>query len=870
MNLWRPGLPRPFVHSPISDEYYQLRARLDAAVASQDTSADAVALANETVLWCRENLPAEHPELAAALVQQAWVNYYAGENSEISGLPDQPPFSAIFDEALRMQRARYGRSSEPVSVTLDALISCLMATQRWGEAIQVIEDRIAVLRELKGLRQHEVAMAERQLGDALQWYGQPDEAEVHYRRSLQIWKDDPLHSGAALTWTSWALAAEARGNFRRAGAACKRALAIVGAHWGEASLPYALSLVQLSRIRARQGAYDEAFQLQRRGLVIQRTRQGDAHADVGTSWANLAALAAAYRPGEALDISREALHADYAWVASGSAAALKTSSVLGMLGTLVERANRHLAIILGGSLNIELAAEAAATAAWRRRLPELLIPYPWLASSADLADLAAQRRQVVGGLATQMQQHTTYTNDDPSPHKAAIAWFGATVRLRHLLYRRGVIDAAFRRQAVNRIESYGLTAEQPGALQDALAPGECYVEILRLPPGAGDRYHALIVGSRDQPVAAVDLGPSQAIDSAVTHARIALEGPAGAQSFRRALPPGEPGGGTADLQQLSQLVLDPLLPFVQEYDHVILAPEGPLLHIPFGVLPVGSSQVPWLASTLISYTNAMDDIPRQRRSTDDVAPHPDIIVAAPNFGLGSSGGAAGLFTELAGTLDEAQEIATLLPGAQVFTGDQAVKSRIRSAHSPRILHLATHGYNFLEAEADELSEVASALRPPHAGIARFYPLSHEPEFMNGLALAGANTWLRHDDPGPEAETGILTVADIAGLDLAGTDLVVLSACDTGIGGIGRPEGHASLRAAFLRAGARTVVASLWQVPDSSTRRLMRRFYMLLLDGMSKGAALRRAQLERYQAGAPPRVWGGFVCYGDTGPLRSQT
>jgi hypothetical protein len=83
------------------------------------------------------------------------------------------------------------------------------------------------------------------------------------------------------------------------------------------------------------------------------------------------------------------------------------------------------------------------------------------------------------------------------------------------------------------------------------------------------------------------------------------------------------------------------------------------------------------------------------------------------------------------------------------------------------------------------------------------------------------------------------VADIVGLDLAGTDLVVLSACDTGVGGMADPEGPASLRAAFLRAGARTVVASLWEVPDPTTRGLMTRFYALLAEGLGKGEALGR-------------------------------
>jgi CHAT domain-containing protein len=89
---------------------------------------------------------------------------------------------------------------------------------------------------------------------------------------------------------------------------------------------------------------------------------------------------------------------------------------------------------------------------------------------------------------------------------------------------------------------------------------------------------------------------------------------------------------------------------------------------------------------------------------------------------------------------------------------------------------------------------------------------------------------------------------------------VLSACDTGIGDIDAVDGHASLLAAFLRAGANTVVASLWKVPDEATRDLMIRFYDLLDTGQGPSEALRITQLERHAAGDPVLNWGAFVCY----------
>ena len=219
---------------------------------------------------------------------------------------------------------------------------------------------------------------------------------------------------------------------------------------------------------------------------------------------------------------------------------------------------------------------------------------------------------------------------------------------------------------------------------------------------------------------------------------------------------------------------------------------------------------------------------------------------------------------------EGEDIARMLPGAELLSRGHALKGRVRATRRPRILHLATHGYAYSEADPDSLTAMAALTSPDLATLSsRFANLSRNPELKSGLALAGANTWLRHDDPGAEAETGLLTVADIAGLDLDGTELVVLSACDTGIGEIGNPEGHASVRAAFLRAGARTVVASLWKVKDDATRVLMTRYYALLLDGVGKAEALRTAQLDMYTAAAPVAMWGAFVCFGDTSPLTSS-
>jgi CHAT domain-containing protein len=148
------------------------------------------------------------------------------------------------------------------------------------------------------------------------------------------------------------------------------------------------------------------------------------------------------------------------------------------------------------------------------------------------------------------------------------------------------------------------------------------------------------------------------------------------------------------------------------------------------------------------------------------------------------------------------------------------------------------------------------------------PLPENPLLRSGLALAGANTWLDGSTPPTEAEDGLLTAEDVTGLDLLGSELVVLSACDTGLGAIHLGEGVLGLRRAFTVAGARTLVMSLWKVPDEPTRELMEDFYRRLLAGEGRAEALRQAQLALRAKYCDPFYWGAFICQGDPGPLGS--
>jgi hypothetical protein len=189
--------------------------------------------------------------------------------------------------------------------------------------------------------------------------------------------------------------------------------------------------------------------------------------------------------------------------------------------------------------------------------------------------------------------------------------------------------------------------------------------------------------------------------------------------------------------------------------------------------------------------------------------------------------------------------------------------------------LATHGFF---APAKLRSALAAASRPNDpGGLSPFGEKGlggFHPGLLAGLALAGANK-----EPRPGEDDGILTALEVASLDLGGVDLAVLSACETGLGEVAGGEGLLGLQRAFQVAGARTVVASLWQVDDKATRALMEDFYQnLWRKKMTKLEALRQAQLTMLREGMkrglgepeaparrlPPYYWAAFVLSGDWG------
>src|SRR5262249_23274578 len=253
------------------------------------------------------------------------------------------------------------------------------------------------------------------------------------------------------------------------------------------------------------------------------------------------------------------------------------------------------------------------------------------------------------------------------------------------------------------------------------------------------------------------------------------------------------------------------------------------------------------------------------------SPMPALVLADPDFDLGSTQSPALTgssssedppFTRLPGTRLEGERVATLL-GVQPWLERTVLEAQVKTMRAPRLLHIATHGF-FLPplplAAGAQTGGGSTALRRLSG------PYLDNPLWRSGLALAGANTWLRGGALPAEAEDGILHAEDVSGLDLLGTELVVLSACGTGLGEVQVGEGVIGLRRAFVLAGARTLVMSLWKVPDPQTQELMEEFYRRLLGGTARADALREAQLTLKAKYPAPLYWGAFISQGDAQAL----
>jgi CHAT domain-containing protein/tetratricopeptide (TPR) repeat protein len=381
-------------------------------------------------------------------------------------------------------------------------------------------------------------------------------------------------------------------------------------------------------------------------------------------------------------------------------------------------------------------------------------------------------------------------------------------------------------------------------------------------------YIALVAHADSEEVNVIPLGAASSLERLVE----AWRAEAGGRAIAAGIAPREADRTyRAAATALRARVWDPIADSLKGASRVFIVPDGALNLVSFAALPVGNRYL--LESGLtIHYLSTERDLVRAAGAEGRGL----LALGGPAFDTGASAtGSAALrsgcgaigslrFEDLPGSRAEAQDIARIWGDRNdvlMLSGRAATKAALTKAIvGRRVVHLATHGF-FLGSNCD-------AAGPRTRGVGGIVGGAtvqvDNPLLLSGLALAGVNALT-----GARQSNGILNAEEIAGLNLQGTEWVVLSACDTGLGQITAGEGVFGLRRALQIAGAHTIIMSLWSVEDQSTRDWMKALYTARLtkqldtpDAVRAASVQVLEQRRKQGLSTHPFYWAAFVAAGD--------
>ncbi|EAU67728.1 CHAT domain-containing tetratricopeptide repeat protein [Stigmatella aurantiaca] len=859
-----------------------------------------------------------HPKVASSLNNLA--NIYMNLELYARAEPLYARALAIWEEA-------FGKSHPNVATSLHNLANLYTNQGLHGRAEPLYLRALAILEEVLGKNHPDVALSLRNLAVLYSRQGLYSRAETLSLRALAIWEEalGKDHPSVALALYNLANIYVDQGLYGRAKPLSLRALAIRETALGKNHREVALSLSSLAKLYVDQGLYRQAEPLYQRALAIQEALGKD-HLDISDSLNKLAHLyteQGLYGRAEplyarALAVREMALgthHPEVAQILNDFArlrlAQHRLSSALPLFTrafVISEQRLRQEALDFSES---RLSSFLQHLREDEQALYSLLRAHP---EDARVRHLALSAVLLLKGRSVEETadiSRTFYRSPDAGDRDTFEQLRSLRTQLATLsLAGLGVLTPADYQQRLKSLADEGealeadlakrsaslraLTARPPpseivGRVAASLPKDGALVEFIAyedspLIPKSGTplakrarplRYLALVLFP-DASTRAVDLGLATPIDLAAARLRTALANRD--VSFQ------------AMAQDFHRLAFQPLRPLLGTTRRLFLSPDGQVGLVPFSALHDGRG---FLQDAFnFSYlTSGRELLPRPQ----EIAPSTSVFVLAdpdftavppasdPSLQRTESSGALERFfstpradvpssawVPLPGTRQEAQSIQRLLPQAQLFLGPEATKERLLRLVSPGILHLATHGF-FLE----DTSAPAGARAVGHFGALGEDPLAprlQEPLLRSGLALAGARAQAA-DTSAPSASqpgAALVTALELAGLDLWGTQLVVLSACDTGRGDVKLGQGVYGLRRSLVVAGAETVIMSLWKVSDDSTQMLMETYYRNLLAGQGRASALREAMIA-FRASRPhPHDWAPFVALGSDAPLRSIT
>ncbi|MDC0715205.1 CHAT domain-containing protein [Stigmatella sp. ncwal1] len=791
----------------------------------------------------------------------------------------------LHQRALALRDEVLGPNDPDVAASLTNLANLYYAQASYTRAEPLYLRALAIREELLGKNHPDVAASLNNLANLYYAQRLPAQAESLHQRALAIWEETlgRNHPHVAQSLNNLANLYYSQGLYRRAEPLYARALAIREATLGKSHPDVAASLNNLASLYDAQGFYTRAEPLLQRARTIWESAFRKDHPNMVPTLNNLAQFhVAQHRLADAVSLFTQAFSISERRLRQ-EALAFSEARLTRFLEQLRSDEELLYSLLRAYPENEDV-----------RRLVLSVVLLLKGRSAGELANtshavyrsLGPLDRHIFQQLRELRSQLATLVLQGPGSHP-----LGYQQRLDALAAQDDALEADLAQRsaplraltalpALSKIvHQVAMTLPPDGALVEFIAYTERSLVVKPAPPGSEaplqQRYLAMVLLPNAH-IRAIDLGPAEPIDRAALGLRDALA--------RR------DATFQASAQALYPLAFQPLLPLPGNPRRIFLSPDGQLGLVPFAALHDGQQ---FLIDTydFIYLTSGKDLLPRSQVETSHgevvVLADPDFHVPLPTppapedappltprflgferfFYTPRAELAERPWVPLPGTRQEAEAIQRLFPKAQVFLGPEATKQRLLHLPTPAVLHIATHGFFLKDVTVPENSRAVGHFGALDEGAPAHR--SPDPLLRSGLILMETPPQSSRSPGAPSPPMGIawVTALELAGLDLWGTQLVVLSACDTGRGDIRLGQGVYGLRRAFVVAGAETVVMSLWMVNDETTRTLMEAYYRALLAGQGRATALREAMRELRLTQPHPHYWAPFIAMGQNTPLR---
>jgi tetratricopeptide (TPR) repeat protein len=839
----------------------------------------------------------------------------------------------LYREALEIRRRVFGEGHPAFAESLNSLAVLYHSMNNFAAAEPLYCRALEIRRKVLGDEHPDFAISLSNLASLYRSMGKYAAAEPLYRQALEIQRKAPdRHSEFVGSLQNLAELYQFMGNYTAAELLYRQVLDIRRKVLGDEHPDFALTMSNLAGLYQLVGKYAAAEPLYRQALEI--LRKAETTLDFAAVLNNLAVLSVATeRENEALALMLQAAAVEDQMIGQVFSISSE-SQRMAYISAIQTNVDAFLSLVLGYLSDSAEAVHAAVDLVLRRKAVgaealaaqrDAVLGGKYPALEPSLRDLTTLRMQIAqktlagpGGERIEVYQ------------KELAEWNARKERLEADLARQiPEMNVARKLRAADR-RAVALALPEGTALVEFV---RFNVFDFNAVEGRGElqwkpaRYLAfvLVAGQPDN-AHMIDLGEVEAIDQMIATFRAGITGESESRDSQDVQSRPTPAPKVSQVLELRAVVFDPLLAALGGRKHLLLAPDGDLSRLPFEVLPTRDGGR-LIDDYHISYLGAGRDVLRFRAAKSG-RPKDPLVVADPDLDLEGEALAAGPsgraeaapsgpkskvgfwsrllaregvapaspaslaahptrtaaqtgrrsrdldprtlhFEPLPGTRVEGEQVAAIL-GVRPWLGGAALESPLKACDSPRMLHLATHGF-FLQDQRPDPNR-GRGQQPGAFGGEPSNMLEaalENPLLRSGLVLAGFNTWCRGGSLPPEAEDGLLTAEDVSGLNLLDTDLVVLSACETGLGKVRTGEGVFGLRRAFVLAGTKGLIMSLWKVPDEETGKLMEDFYHRILreqPGQSRPEALRAAQLamkekEEYRH---PLYWGAFIYEGDPG------